>query len=84
MNKLEAGYRHWWSSHTPAERAALQRLDGHDNPRKVLDVLDDPDGMPLAVGMIDNPDHGVVMVPPFVLSWDPNDDDPQTVEEDKA
>lgn len=83
-HKLEAAYRDWWRNHTPAERAALQRLDGQVSPRQVLDVVEDPDGMPLAVDMVDNPYHGTVSLPSFLLSWDPNDDDPQTVEEDKA
>ena len=73
MDAIEKGYRDWWAKHTPAERAALQGLDGHNHPREVLDVIDDADGIPSQVGMVDNPDHGTVTVPGFVRSWDPKD-----------
>jgi len=78
MDALEKGYRAWWAKHTAAERAELQQLDGYQNPREVLDVIENSEGIPLAAGMVDNPDHGSVTLPGYVLTWDPNDDHPTT------
>lgn len=82
MTRSETGWRIWWAEHSPAERAALQRLDGHENPREVLDVIEDPDGIPISARTIENPDHGTVRLPGYLLGWDPNDDDPTTEEDE--
>ncbi len=74
---LEQHYREWWRTHTPQQRANLQR--GVESPRELVELTEDADGDPLGVETTANPDHGAVVVPAFVMSWRPEDDEPVTV-----
>jgi hypothetical protein len=75
----ETHYRTWWAAHTPAERADLLALADHQVPREVLDVIEHPDGIPAAAGVTANSNHGVVDLPDYLRTWNPNDDDPVTL-----
>ncbi len=82
MDKLEASYRDWWSEHTPEQRRLLQSMHGVVNPRQVADIPLDVDGVPISVGMVDNPVHGVIYLPRYLRTWNPDDDNPTTLKDD--
>ncbi len=78
----EAAYRARWRTLTREQRAAWQRLDGAVSPRQIVELITDVDGGPLGVDTRPNPNHGLYLLPEFMQSWNPNDDEPTTIQED--
>jgi hypothetical protein len=79
----EQAWRAVWRRRTPAERRALQALDGTVAGLAVPDLTEDLDGLPLAVGYTADGDPAVIIpLPGFLMTWNPDDDDPTTDDDD--
>lgn len=80
---IEQPYRTVWARSTPDQRRAWQAGDGQGYRVLTPHFAEDVDGLPLSAGYtVEN--GGLLSVPPFVYSWNPDHDEPTTTEEDYA
>lgn len=78
----EAPYRAHWRTLTPEQRAAWLRMDGAVSPRQIVKLTTDVDGRPLGVETRPNANHGIYLLPVFMQSWNPDDDEPTTIHQE--